>query len=536
MGQHNIPTDPDLLWQKIQAKQAQKKKSKRRIFFFWLFGGNLFLVGLIALYFFAFSNTNNTLDTPTLSKAKKSVNTIAATAKDAEPKTDLEKIELKKSEAIKETKPLPTNPRIDSNTSTEDKGRNTSFDQNTTVETSTSKSSSVVHSNKNTVHTLAATTVDPALTKPTKNIKLHSNSDSGLNNDNQKSTHTSTPKEELAEITVEAERPINSTAHELNTTIEKSEEVEQTSQITTDENAIHPPAVKKETATPSTKETLDLNSLTVDSTMVEEKIALTNPLDATKEKDTAEDKKNRWLLSNGISFSYGRAIRTLSDRETGISSNYLLVRNDTETSLDVIQLAVDFRLQHQKGFYFKSGLAYEQINERFDYYNERDSIGLEENQVLTVTIARDSSSMETIGLGEVVRTNWERKKIYNHYRSIDIPLLVGYSSKPADNRIGWFVEAGVSVNLWFKGSGQILDANDRLVQLAADTDLFKPNIGISLLSAAGLTYQLTNQFSLWASPEVRYKLNAVTSDRNALEQRYLNVGLGIGIRYHWGKK
>ena len=44
---HKTPTDPDLLWKKIQAKHNAKKKPKRRFFFFWFVNFfNLFLLWL----------------------------------------------------------------------------------------------------------------------------------------------------------------------------------------------------------------------------------------------------------------------------------------------------------------------------------------------------------------------------------------------------------------------------------------------------------------------------------------------------------
>jgi len=53
------PTDPDLLWQKIEAKQKGKKKRKRRFFFLWFFGGVFLLGGLALMYIYQFSNTDN---------------------------------------------------------------------------------------------------------------------------------------------------------------------------------------------------------------------------------------------------------------------------------------------------------------------------------------------------------------------------------------------------------------------------------------------------------------------------------------------
>ena len=50
---------------------------------------------------------------------------------------------------------------------------------------------------------------------------------------------------------------------------------------------------------------------------------------------------------------------------------------------------------------------------------------------------------------------------------------------------------------------------------------------------AGLSYQLSEQFSTWASPGIKYHLGNISSDENLIEQRQINYGMQVGIRYHW---
>lgn len=101
--------------------------------------------------------------------------------------------------------------------------------------------------------------------------------------------------------------------------------------------------------------------------------------------------------------------------------------------------------------------------------------------------------------------------------------------------MGWFVEGGVAMNLWFKAQGDMVGVNNELLHLNEQSDLFKKRTGVSLLGAAGVTYKITNKIGIWASPEVKSNLNSITSDDNVLGQKYLNVGLGIGVRYYWSE-
>jgi len=303
-------------------------------------------------------------------------------------------------------------------------------------------------------------------------------------------------------------------------------------------NDAAPSTVKKETTPTIVKSSL-LNVNSLSSELEESDLAFdfvnqqkeneAGPDYVYKERDDDKGDKN-WSSSIGFNFIYGKAPSRLSPNGDSIA-DYLQNRKDTETSLDAVRIGLDLRWQHKSGFYIKPGVEYEQINERFDYVFTRDTVLDQADQIVATVYDINGTPSDSIGTARVVERYTLDKEIYNRYHSIDIPILIGYASQK--NKFGWFVEGGASMNLWFKARGQIVDFAGSDIRLTDNADLFKPRTGISLIGSIGLSYQLTEQFNLSLSPSIKYHLGSISSDENLIDQKYTNVGLQLGLRYHW---
>ncbi len=492
--QHKTNTDADLLWQKIQAKQDAKKKKKRRFFIFWLFGGLGLFLGLALLYIFQFSDRENSRQEGNLQTETNTTEMTSSVVKKQENEANLTEQNIDEQASSLTTK-----------TNIEKESNSQQILDATTVK---AKGASGLLTNKNTSNTDFDKAQTPIFTK--NSSATNTNPPAPIDNTNQLSKTIDNPNDLLTDS--------------------KDEKTEDTNIKDKDEEGdILDNSISDVSPEPNGEELLISDSTAVSE--IEEIIEET-----TKEEDSREEqddsKEKQWYFSNGITFFYGKTFRTLS---SSTNLEYLQTRANTETPLDAIRGNLDFMMQNSKGFYMKAGLEFEQINERLDAYIERDSVQVEDNQVLALVYAMNGSASQRLGNGEVVTTYWSQKTIYNRYRSIDIPVLIGYNVRKEDKKLGWFVEGGASVNLWFAGKGQIFDSNNNLISLEDNPELFKSQTGISLLANAGLTYQVSNKFSIWASPSIKYRLASIASDENSLEQKYLNAGLNLGIRYHWEK-
>lgn len=181
-------------------------------------------------------------------------------------------------------------------------------------------------------------------------------------------------------------------------------------------------------------------------------------------------------------------------------------------------------------FLLKTGLQYSQINQRFVYRNEN------EIKVTTVITARtiirspgdtvlvsDTSVLQTIG--------YSVKNVKNRYRSIDIPLTLGYEFGNDDIRIG--INAGVIFNVssWYQG--EMLDTAYQPVSISkASNSLFKTNIGMGLYSSISIQKRISENTHLFFEPYFRYNLKNMTNDLSPYSQRFQVGGLAIGLRFN----
>ncbi len=248
-----------------------------------------------------------------------------------------------------------------------------------------------------------------------------------------------------------------------------------------------------------------------------------------KENKTFPKLKNpkQYNLATELFFNYGLVNKSLKSNNQA----YLNIRDSLETPMDVISAGLNFRIQHKSNFYLKTGLEYQQINERFENYTTWDSTVIEPNQIIEIIYNMDGTSTNTIGDGLVDESYYSSKKIYNRYRSIELPILIGYSS--SEQRLNWFLEGGLALNLWFKPGGETLSESGHSILLKEDQSYFKSRTGLSLISAIGLSYQLNDRFNLSAAPNFKYQLSSVSSGINPVDQKYLTVGLRMGIGYYW---
>jgi|AntRauTorckE5430_2_1112549.scaffolds.fasta_scaffold08635_2 hypothetical protein len=43
---------------------------------------------------------------------------------------------------------------------------------------------------------------------------------------------------------------------------------------------------------------------------------------------------------------------------------------------------------------------------------------------------------------------------------------------------------------------------------------------------------MTDQFSIWVNPAIKYRLRSITSEENAFDQTYTNLSFNVGMRYY----
>jgi len=164
----------------------------------------------------------------------------------------------------------------------------------------------------------------------------------------------------------------------------------------------------------------------------------------------------RLVHSIGITGSYGLASSRL--QPLGNQPNFILEnRKDQEQIKDHFILGLSYQYQFQKGFFIKSGLAYQQYTSQYQFNLTRME-SIVSNEVVQI-IKRDDGTEEYINEDIVLsQSNQYRVKHYVKYRSARLPLLLGYHFRMATH---WSISlaAGPSIGFALYDDSKLL-AND----------------------------------------------------------------------------
>lgn len=178
----------------------------------------------------------------------------------------------------------------------------------------------------------------------------------------------------------------------------------------------------------------------------------------------------------------------------------------------------------------KAGFQYSQMNQKFTYRNE--------NEIKTTTVITNRTIIRAPGDTIIVsdtstlrQVGYSVKTIHNHFRSIDIPVTLGYQFGNEDLSLG--INAGVIFNLssWYQG--EILDSSYASVPInKVSNAIYKTNIGMGLYSSISILKKINDNTHLFFEPYFRYNLSNMTNSQSSYNQRFHVGGLAIGLRFN----
>ena len=168
----------------------------------------------------------------------------------------------------------------------------------------------------------------------------------------------------------------------------------------------------------------------------------------------------------------------------------------------------------------RGGFNYSQINEKFKF---------KQGNIVQVIYIINASG-DTIGSYTVTGTRY--KTTINNYRSIDIPIAMGY--EVGNGRWHANINAGVVINIYSWQKGEILDASYNPVSITTGKNSspyqFKTNAGIGFMGGVSVYYKLNERYHLFAEPYFRYNFSPMNKDNITLKQKYQTAGLRLGVR------
>jgi hypothetical protein len=212
------------------------------------------------------------------------------------------------------------------------------------------------------------------------------------------------------------------------------------------------------------------------------------------------------------------------------SEKLLAARDSIEKTQYAVSTGIRGSLVFGNGLAVRLGAVYNQINERARF----DSLG---TGAITTTYKVNvlaNGLLDTVSITTLTTDGIFRKTRHNRYRSIDIPLQIGYEM-PLKN--GWRlgINGGVNFNITAWQKADIVGENLR--QLSVSSGINQPNavfntrLGMSVLGSVAAYKELTNGLQLVLEPSIRLGLQPITRGDYALKQQYTTAGLIVGLRF-----
>ncbi len=193
-------------------------------------------------------------------------------------------------------------------------------------------------------------------------------------------------------------------------------------------------------------------------------------------------------------------------------------RRETQSFKMAYSAGIRYTRVFANGISLRAGLNYTQINEKFAY--------LQDNVVQQVFII--SPAGDTTDAYYVRGTRY--KNSVNRYRSIDLPVVMGYELGKGRFRAN--VNAGIILNLRSWQSGSTIGNNLQPVNINSSNSAYqyRTQAGLAFTGAVSLYYRLTERMHLLAEPYYRHNLSPLSKASGPVQEQFSIMGLRLGLR------
>ncbi|MFT4666277.1 MAG: hypothetical protein ACI9VN_000948 [Patescibacteria group bacterium] len=218
------------------------------------------------------------------------------------------------------------------------------------------------------------------------------------------------------------------------------------------------------------------------------------------------------------------AFRELESKEEAFD-RYAADRRSTESQLLSFSTGLRFSVVSNYGLSARTGIVYSQINEKFEYQQERTEKVFETVEINGVIISSDTT----------IQSGTQYITTYNRYRMLDVPLLLGYEVN--FKKFSLSVNSGVYANLVSRQQGDFLSPEDKPVTFSSDArntyPAFRKRLNFSVYGSIAMYINLDEHWQFMMEPHMRYYLDPMTQSSYEVEQKYITAGLITGLRYRF---
>jgi hypothetical protein len=211
------------------------------------------------------------------------------------------------------------------------------------------------------------------------------------------------------------------------------------------------------------------------------------------------------------------------------SEKLLTARDTVERTQYAVSTGVRASVVFASGLSLRTGLTYNQINEQARF----DSLGVGSITTTYKVNTLPNGVLDTVSITTTIVDGIFRKTRNNHYRSIDIPVQIGYEIRKKN---GWSYgfNAGANINIAAWRKADIVGTNLRQLNVSGGINtpnpVFSTSLGVNFIGSFTAYRQLTSGLQLVIEPSIRYGLQPITRTDYALKQQYTTAGLLVGLR------
>lgn len=203
--------------------------------------------------------------------------------------------------------------------------------------------------------------------------------------------------------------------------------------------------------------------------------------------------------------------------------SYLNERKATQTQLQGYRAGLRLKYLTRSGLYLKTGIELGAIRERFDRSETTEKTEILPNQLLE-TITQADTTIYIYGDAPVTIIETTSWKVWNTYKTVGIPLLLGYQTELKKFNLG--IEFGAIYNMLYSFEGMLLDET---LAPTMDPDFFKDKINTSLTGGLSLGYKLNSRYTAMAYTSFKHNMSDINNQYNPISQSNSKIGLGLGL-------
>jgi hypothetical protein len=209
-----------------------------------------------------------------------------------------------------------------------------------------------------------------------------------------------------------------------------------------------------------------------------------------------------------------------------ISNEFLDYRNSRDTTEKVLlgfSTGIRASVVFDNGISIRAGAVYAQKNERY----RRDSAI--QGNIIWKIVQKPDGTKDTLSAD--IENTVSRKTRYNHYRTIDFTVQLGYELPIAD-KITVGINAGANIGLYNSIKATVLGKDLNAYSLSESNTIYNKSVGVSLVASVAAYWNFTDRMQLMVEPQFRHYLSPLTKNPEyQLQQSYNHLGLAVGVRF-----